>query len=400
MPITSHNFTPFIPQDKALEQSNLPDKAMLLSSSAAKLAGSITIETKKILVQHMMVINSYYSNLIEGNHTEPYEIRAAQRGEFASETKKRDLQLESIAHIKVQQWLEEQSIDADIVFSVDFIKAIHREFYKYVPESLHQLKNQSDEIKDIIVPGEWRNKKVIVGRYIPPEPDNLDSLMTAYCDIYNPNKYRGEKKIIAIMCAHHRFAWIHPFADGNGRVARLLTDCALKVIGIDSVGVWCLSRGLARSSSKYKSILEHADSSRQSDFDGRGLLSEAALINFCEFMLDTSLDQIDYINDLLQLDQMYHRIKKYIQARNDGHVKGLDKIKNVAALILYNAYAQGKLERKLAIELCAMPDRSARKLLAQLREEGLLTETSSRSPFYWQIPEHAEPWYFPQLTLG
>jgi len=400
MPITRHNFTPFIPQDKALEHSSVPDKAMLLSSSAARLTGCISVDTQKTLIEYMLVINSYYSNLIEGNHTEPYEIRAAQRGEFASETKKRDLQLESIAHIKVQKWLGEQSIDVDVLFSVDFIKSIHREFYKHIPKSLYEIKNQFDVVKDILLAGEWRSKKVIVGRYIPPEPEYLNSLMSGFCDIYNPDKYRGEKKIIAILCAHHRFSWIHPFADGNGRVVRLFTDCALKMIGIESVGVWCLSRGLARASSRYKNMLEHADNSRQSDFDGRGLLSESALINFCEFMLDTSLDQINYINDLLQLEQMHSRISSYVQARNDGRVKGVAKIKEVAALILYNAFVHGKLERKMAFELCGMPDRTARKLLAQLKEDGLLSETSSRSPFYWQIPEHAEPWYFPQLTPG
>ena len=45
-------------------------------------------------------------------------------------------------------------------------------------------------------------------------------------------------------------------------------------------------------------------------------------------------------------------------------------------------------------------ERTARRLIAQLKEEGLLTETSTRSPLYWQIPEHAEPWYFPQLAPG
>ena len=41
-------------------------------------------------------------------------------------------------------------------------------------------------------------------------------------------KYQGDRKLIAVMAAHHRFAWIHPFIDGNGRVGRLLTDAILK----------------------------------------------------------------------------------------------------------------------------------------------------------------------------
>ena len=41
---------------------------------------------------------------------------------------------------------------------------------------------------------------------------------------------------------------MHPFADGDGRVMRLFTDAWLKAIGMESVGVWSLSRGLARAS--------------------------------------------------------------------------------------------------------------------------------------------------------
>jgi hypothetical protein len=47
-----------------------------------------------------------------------------------------------------------------------------------------------------------------------------------------------------------------------------------------------------------------------------------------------------------------------------------------------------------------MADRTARGLLQQLKEEGLLSETLSRSNLTWEIPEHAEPWYFPELAPG
>jgi hypothetical protein len=58
------------------------------------------------------------------------------------------------------------------------------------------------------------------------------------------------------------------------------------------------------------------------------------------------------------------------------------------------------MERAAAIDLTGMPKRGARQLLAQLKEEGLLSGTSSRSPLKWEIPGHAEPFYFPQLAPG
>lgn len=68
------------------------------------------------------------------------------------------------------------------------------------------------------------------------------------------------------------------------------------------------------------------------------------------------------------------------------------------ALILHTAFLQGELTRADAIQLCGMPERSARRLLSQLKADGLLSETSNRSPLRWEIPEHAEAWYFPELA--
>ena len=143
---------------------------------------------------------------------------------------------------------------------------------------------------------------------------------------------------------------------GNGRVGRLLTDAALKAVGLDSCGAWCLSRGLAKSATHY-------------------------------------------ISTLLNLPRLRQRIDSYVQARNDFRVQGVtEPLKSSAALILYTAFIHGEIDRAHALELCAMPERTARRLLSQLKSEGLLSETSFKSPLRWEIPEHAEPWYFPDLT--
>lgn len=393
------DIAPFIPSDKLLVQSLLPDKAISLISQSAKLTGQIAPLTLARLEQHMAAINSYYSNLIEGNATRPHEIRAAQRGSYSGDPAKRDLQQESLAHMQVQEWLTAQKLDLDRLFTPDFICRLHREFYQRMPESLWVIKDEQGKTVDKVIPGEWRARPVIVGQHIPPGAEDLAPLMEKFCETYNPKKFSGDRKIIALMAAHHRFAWIHPFIDGNGRVGRLLTDAALKAVGLESYGAWCLSRGLARSSTQYKTLLANADASRQGDYDGRGQLTEKGLINFCDYMLDAAIDQVTYISDLLELSKMRQRIESYIAARNDDRVAGIcGQLKSTASLILFTAFQQGEIERAQALELCVMPDRSARRLLSQLKSEGLLSETSSKSPLRWEIPEHAEPWYFPNLN--
>lgn len=398
MAISIMDIAPFIPGDAALMQSALPDKAIALISQSAKLTGQLAPLTQVRLEQHMAAINSYYSNLIEGNATRPHEIRAAQRGNYSGDPAKRDLQLESLAHMQVQEWLMAQQPDLDTLFTPGFICQLHREFYQRVPESLWAIKDAQGMLVDKIVPGEWRTRAVIVGQHIPPEPEDLAPLMAKFCETYNPKKFSGDRKIIALMAAHHRFAWIHPFIDGNGRVGRLLTDAALKAVGLESYGAWCLSRGLARSSTHYKSLLANADAPRQGARDGRGLLTEKGLMVFCDYMLDTAMDQVSYISELLDLTKMRQRIENYVRARNDDRVAGISaSLKSTASLILSTAFQQGEIDRAQALELCAMPERSARRVLSQLKSEGLLSETSSKSPLRWEIPEHAEPWYFPNL---
>jgi len=393
------DITPFIPSNQQLGESTLPDKVMALNMRSAKLTGQLAPLTFATLTHYMQVVNSYYSNLIEGNPTRPVEIRAAHLGDYSSDPVKRDLQQESLGHIAVQAWLQDLSPDLDSIFTTDFIQEIHKNFYLNIPESLWVIKDNEGKKRGKIVPGEWRLEDVQVGLHIAPEAGRVPELMTRFCETYHPNNFKGDRKLIAIMAAHHRFAFIHPFSDGNGRVGRLLTDVILKAVGLDSYGAWCVSRGLARTSKQYKSALAGADTVRQGDYDGRGTLTEQGLMRFCDYMLDTAIDQVSYISDLLDLKNLRKRIDSYVQARNDFRVKGMKEgLKKSASLVLYTAFLHGELERSQALELCAMPERSARRLLSQLKKDGLLSETSSKSPLRWEIPEHAEAWYFPDLA--
>jgi len=62
--------------------------------------------------------------------------------------------------------------------------------------------------------------------------------------------------------------------------------------------------------------LDEADSHRQSDLDGSGNLSNRALVRFCDFFLKTCLDQIDYMTDMLRLQDFLDRIEGYVHARH------------------------------------------------------------------------------------
>ena len=385
-----------IPSEAGIEKSQLPQLALELEREAAMLAGKISPATASVLEEHMRVINSYYSNLIEGHSTHPRDIRKAMRGEYSKDPAKRDLQLESLAHINVQRALTETP--PEHIFSPTCFTEIHRMFYEELPESLRTV--ESNEGKRMVVPGRFRqiDEEVCVGRHLPPPSTEIPMFLERYGQRYQRDRLHGQKGAIAIMAAHHRFLWIHPFLDGNGRVGRLHTDLFLKTLGIGACGIWCLSRGLARNNEAYKAALARADYVRQGDRDGRGALSEMHLIAFCEFMLKTAIDQVRYMDGLLDLYSMGERIQHYINDRNRGLIKGIGKIKPEAVRLLEKAFIYGEFQRKDMEKISGLGNSVTRKLVQQLKKEGLLTETSSRSPLRWAIPSHAERYYLPELV--
>ncbi|MEX1115291.1 MAG: Fic family protein [Akkermansiaceae bacterium] len=109
--------------------------------------------------------------------------------------------------------------------------------------------------------------------------------MRHFASFYSDPGIPATDRLIVVAASHHRLAWIHPFGDGNGRVARLQSQAAMVRCGLDSDGLWTLSRGLARAKPAYFQHLQAADQQRANDFDGRGNLSDAALSRFCRFFL-------------------------------------------------------------------------------------------------------------------
>ena len=105
-----------------------------------------------------------------------------------------------------------------------------------------------------IVPGELRTSGVMVGRHVPPNADELPSFLLRFEEAYAPERLSRVHRILAVAAAHHRLLWIHPFFDGNGRVARLMSHAMLLRYGVGS-RLWSAARGLARNAERYKAAL-------------------------------------------------------------------------------------------------------------------------------------------------
>jgi len=381
------------------QNEELIDLAMDVHREAAALGGALHKITRRRIADLLRHINSYYSNLIEGHHTHPADVERAARKEYDEDPKKQALQKLSLAHIEIQKKIEKRLRDEPglVVSSPDFLCWIHDSFYELVPEEFRRIKDPSTGEEFMMEPGKLRDRMVQVGNHLPPHPDSLKAFMDRFNDAFNPDNLHGTKKLIAIASSHHRLAWIHPFIDGNGRVARLFTHACMKKAQIESHGLWTISRGLARKSEDYKNMLAHADSSRKGDYDGRGNLSTKALKDFSLYFLETCLDQIKFMRELLDLDNLSQRIHGYIDLRAQGILTGETPLKEESKYILTEVMMRGEISRGDAKRVTGLSERSARRVLSALEDEELVTSESHRSPVRFSIPPKVVGYYFPDL---
>ena len=384
---------PLIPVSEKETLANLTCEIMRKAGSLAAQIPSPVVRTRAAnLVREM---NSYYSNLIEGHKTLPRDIEKALRQDFSENPEQRANQHLNRAHIDVEKrMLDRLHNEPELpIHSPEFICWLHGEFYRQLPEELHGSTDRSGR-KYRIEPGGLRTFEVDVGRHQPPHHQALSQFMLRFQEFYASKEILATEQLVALAAAHHRLAWIHPFGDGNGRITRLFSHAWLVRAKVDSLGLWTLSRGLARDRQIYFDQLSAADQKRWNDLDGRGNLSDGALGRFCIFILQTMLDQIEFMTGLFQFDVLAKRIDSYLQIeRVDLASKDRERLSRLLRAALF----EGELERGRTGKILGMSDSGARIIVRLALDEELLDSPSERGPLSLVFSAKTLESYFPKL---
>lgn len=366
----------------------LSDLAFELASASAGFRRSLPAGVMTALADLVRAMNCYYSNLIEGHDTHPVDIERAMRNDYSADPEKRNLQLEAKAHVTVQGWIDQGALAGKAV-AASSICEIHRRFGELLPPELLKVKNpDTGEVLDV-VPGELRYRDVQVGRHVPVSPGAVPRFLKRFETVYG-GLGRSET-ILAAAAAHHRLLWIHPFLDGNGRVARLMSHAVL-LEALDTGGVWSVARGLARAQTTYKGHLISCDLPRRNDLDGRGNLSEEALAEFTRFFLETCLDQVRFMESLVQPDRLRGRILIWAEEEMRANVLP-PRTDKILEAVLY----RGELPRGEVAGVLDMSERSARRVISTLLEKGVLTSESMRAPLFLAFPATLASRWMPGL---
>lgn len=366
----------------------LDDLAVELAGRAAGFSRSLPKGFSRSLAPLVRSMNCYYSNLIEGHDTHPIDIEKALKKDYSGDLCRRNLQLEAEAHIAVQVWLDDGNL-AGRVYTAEGVKEIHRRFGQHLPEELLRVADPESGEQLRVVPGAFRERDVQVGRHVPVSPGAIPRFMARFEDVYG--RLGRLETIIGAAAAHHRLLWIHPFTDGNGRVARLLSHGVL-LGAFDHGGIWSVARGLARNVETYKSLLANCDLPRRNALDGRGNLSEEALAEFCRFFLKTCLDQIDFMESLVQPERLRHRVLAWVREETAAGALPPKSELLLAPLLLH-----GELPRSAVPNLLGVGERQARRVVSALIDRAVLTSKSSRAPLFLAFPARLASRWLPGL---
>ena len=366
----------------------LDDLALELAVTSARFQGSLPQAMGEALADLVRSMNCYYSNLIEGHNTHPIDIERALDDEFSDDQKKRDLQIEAKAHIEVQKWIDDGGLDGATT-SPEGICEVHRKFCELLPENLLWVEDIETGVRERVVPGEFRKGYVKVGQHIPISPGAIQRFMETFDHHYR--KLGSSARIVSVAGAHHRFLWIHPFLDGNGRVARLMSHAMLKE-ALGTTGLWSIARGFARNKSRYYEHLTACDKTRQGDLDGRGSRSEAALAEFSEFFIRTCIDQVAFMEKLMDPKRLRIRIEKWADEE-----LGLGHISKKATEVLQALLKDGQLPRSGVQEITQTTARQARRIVGELAELGIVQSQTSRAPLRIAFPAKFAAHWLPQM---
>lgn len=375
---------PLLLGEGSRHRSSLTDLALELAQSSAGFRRSLPESLVPSLADLVRSMNCYYSNLIEGHDTHPIAIERALKGDYSHDTKKRDLQLEATAHISVQRWIDAGGVKGRAVTS-DTLREIHRRFCGELPDDLLWVEEPTTKERIRVIPGEFRRRDVRVGSHIPVSPGAVERFLARFEQAYG--RLGKTETLIAAAGAHHRLAWIHPFLDGNGRVARLMSHATL-LEALDTGAVWSIARGLARNVDQYKQHLADCDQTRRNDLDGRGNLSEESLAEFTHFFLTVCLDQVKFMEGLMQPDRLRARILLWVEEEIR-----FDQLPAKSGSFLEAVLYRGEIPRSDAPSIVGTGERQARRVVSALLESGALVSESVRAPLRLAFPAAlAERW--------
>ncbi|MGL6162417.1 Fic family protein [Microbulbifer sp.] len=301
------------------------------------------------------ILESVGSARIEGNRTtiSEYIEKKIENKERSSE------RFSEISNVEAAMDFIEQNIHEGADITHHFVR------------ELHQLVVDDLEREGDRTPGAYRtwNVEISQAKHVPPDHLAVQPFMDELLAFINT---RGADKydLLKTAVAHHRFAWIHPFGNGNGRVVRLLTYALLIKYGfnvtegkiLNPTAVFCNDRDI------YYQRLAEADTG-----------TDEAILNWCDYVLGGILEEVTKVNKLLDFDFLYKKIlvPTLKLAIERGYINN-EEARVLSVGIKKQHFKAGELDEALKGQTA----RQRTHLIAKMKEAGFIRPLKEKGRTY------------------
>ena len=255
---------------------------------------SLGFDSKLKAMAENLTYDVVYSSEIEGIRLNVDEVRSSIARKLGIENVKQTapshyidsvvaVMLDAVSHYDQQLTKDKLCVWQAAFFPTGFSEGSHIEVGKYRTNEEH------------IVSGMFGREKV---HYIAPAPERVEREMTLFLDWFN--KDENINSVIRSAIAHLWFVSIHPFEDGNGRLARILSDMLLARADKSEFRFYNISSQINKDKNHYYDILEKAQR-------GDGDITE--WISWYANTLSTALDEAEnVVSTILNKSIFWQRI--------------------------------------------------------------------------------------------
>lgn len=217
-----------------------------------------------------------------------------------------------------------------------------------------------------IVSGSWEKEKI---HYIAPPSKDMDNLMEQFLIWLNNDK--SQNIIYKAIIAHLYFVLIHPFDDGNGRIARALTDYMLAQSKLANANFYSISTTIYKNRKEYYEILDIVCKNTNQDI--------TLWIEWFVSLLEKSLDET-----LIKIESIQIKTKfwdKHINTQlNDRQKKVIQKMLSC----LPNKFEGGMRVNKY-MSLTKSKRLTASRDIADLVEKGIFKSFGQARGIYYEL---------------
>ncbi|APC19905.1 Fic family protein [Pseudomonas protegens] len=302
------------------------------------------------------ILESLGSARIEGNHTTLADYIESKVEGTAEDTD----QLREVANIEKALDYIEQTIRPGTPITELTIRELHA-------MTVQDLEREGDR-----TPGAYRQGAVQIAQatHLPTDALMVPSYMQELVEFVNREDL-PKYDLMKVALTHHRFGWIHPFGNGNGRVVRLLTYAQLMKYGfnVDTGGrVLNPTAVFFNDRERYYAMLATADQG-----------TKAGLETWCTYALEGIRDDLEKVNRLTD----YRYLTRYILAPAITFARDRQWITAAEETVLTTAIKSGVVKSSDIAQ--ALPKLTAGQRTYQIKklvDQGMLLPISTNARQY------------------